>query len=131
MQQITSSFKAFESVGQLGERLALTFLTKHGLNLISRNWRIPGGEIDLIMTENRKDGGHEMVFVEVKTRKSLYFGAPEDSLVFYKKRALIRTILHYMLRNDIKLGWRLDLVCVLLSSPHRAFIKHYRNILEE
>ena len=38
--------------GKLGEDLALKFLQKKGYNLIRQNYRIPGGEIDLILKKN-------------------------------------------------------------------------------
>ena len=55
---LKNSFK----LGQWGENRAEEFLINQGYRILERNYRIPGGEIDIIAEE--KD---EIVFVEVKT----------------------------------------------------------------
>lgn len=62
-------------LGKWGEQKASEFLARKGMVLLQRNFQIREGEIDLVM----EDSG-TLVFVEVKTRASLRFGAPEDSL---------------------------------------------------
>ena len=61
--------------GKIGEDLAAKYLERNGLRIIERNYRFERGEIDLIAEE-----GEELVFVEVKTRRSNAFGAPEDAV---------------------------------------------------
>ena len=69
--------------GEWGEQLAARFLEDKGLRILERNWRFSRAEIDLIAEE-----GEVLVFVEVKTRTSDYFGPPER-FVSARKRQLL------------------------------------------
>jgi len=55
--------------------LAAQFLTDLGYKIIDRQYRTRFGEIDLVAQD-----GHELVFVEVKTRTNLEFGHPEEAV---------------------------------------------------
>jgi putative endonuclease len=118
-------FKAKHQTGRLGESLAEKFLTAKGFSLIGKNFRIPGGEIDLIF---KHDGS--LVFVEVKTRRSDNFGPPEDGFNFRQKQKLLRAIYTYNQSCDYHGLWRLDLIAITIFRSNRAEIKHYKNILE-
>ena len=72
--------------GRSGEDLALRFLQKRGLKLIEKNFRGQAGEIDIVMRDKR-----EIVFVEVKTRRTRVFGQPEEAVNYRKKLHLART----------------------------------------
>src|SRR5207249_1147092 len=63
-------------LGRRGEKLAARFLRAHGYKILRRNFRAPrGGEVDIVCRE--KDA---LVFVEVKTRSTIYFGAPAEAV---------------------------------------------------
>jgi putative endonuclease len=64
-----------KNLGRWGEDQALAYLISKGLVLLQRNFRVVVGELDLIM-----DDSGILVFVEVKTRRSLNFGAPEEGI---------------------------------------------------
>jgi len=66
--------------GIIGEDLAARYLERIGLRIIERNYRFEGGEIDIIAEE-----GEEVVFVEVKSRRSNAFGTPEDAVTEEKQ----------------------------------------------
>ncbi len=51
------------TIGSLGERLAAEHLTRSGYEIVERNFRTRGGELDLVVSE-----GRWLVFCEVKTR---------------------------------------------------------------
>ena len=70
-------------VGAWGENLAADYLIAHGYELVARNARTEAGEIDLIA---RKDG--LLSFVEVKTRRSDRFGAPEEAITPVKQQRM-------------------------------------------
>ena len=58
--------------GELGEQLATKRLRFDGLKPLYRNFRAPkGGEVDIVCRD-----GDFLVFVEVKTRRSVEFGRP-------------------------------------------------------
>ncbi|MBU0667516.1 YraN family protein [Patescibacteria group bacterium] len=113
--------------GGLGEALALKYLLQKGYGLIKKNHFIRGGEIDLIL---KKDG--ILVFVEVKTRRSTAFGAPEGALTPLKKQKLLRAIRTYLMSHpglaEHAIGpWRCDLIAIEIKGG-TAQIKHFTNI---
>ena len=64
-----------QATGQLGESLAGDFLVTKGFRILERNWRYKHWEVDLIAAKNNK-----LHFIEVKTRNSMRFGKPEESI---------------------------------------------------
>lgn len=70
--------------GAAGEELAAKFLQKNGLRIIERNFRVKGGEIDLICGD-----GDAVVFVEVRVRSSDDFGGAAASITPTKQRRLV------------------------------------------
>ena len=72
--------------GETWETLACQFLMKHGLKLVTRNFRIPYGEVDLIMRD-----GTTLVFVEVKYRSCERYGSPLE-VVTKRKQEKIKLV---------------------------------------
>ncbi|MBW8048982.1 MAG: YraN family protein [Cytophagales bacterium] len=70
--------------GKKGEDLAVQFLQKNGYEILKRNYRYKRAEIDIIA---QKEG--LLIFVEVKARKRIDFGYPEEA-VNEKKVELIQ-----------------------------------------
>ena len=79
------------ATGKRGEDLAAAFLAENGYRILARNWRCSLGEIDIIAAE-----GTELVFVEVKSRTSDLFGAPELSVNPRKQKKLASLALCYI-----------------------------------
>ncbi len=79
------------NAGLAAEKLAATFLTNHGLKLVTQNYHCRFGEIDLIMQEAKT-----LVFVEVKLRSSSQFGGAAASITPQKQQKLILTAQHYL-----------------------------------
>ena len=77
--------------GDAGEELALEYFLKRGFTLIDRNWNCRLGELDLILHK-----GETLHFVEVKTRHTLTYGYPEESITGKKLRHLARAIELYL-----------------------------------
>lgn len=98
-------------VGKSGEDLASNFLQKQGYKIIERNFRIRGGEIDIIAID-----GDALVFVEVKTRSSHRFGLPQESINYYKIKFLQRAAKFYRRNRQDKIKLpnleRIDVVTV-------------------
>jgi putative endonuclease len=110
------------AVGKYGEDLAVTFLLKLGYKIIDRNFRIRGGEIDIIALD-----GSIVVYVEVKTRSTHQFGTPEESITFYKLRFLERASKFYRSsHNNLPQQERIDVVAIDLSEskPQIKLIKN-------
>ena len=76
---------AKDTLGRRGEQLAASYLEGCGYTIADRNWRCPQGEIDIVAWH-----GHELVFVEVKTRSSVAFGHPLEAITAVKLARLRR-----------------------------------------
>ncbi len=98
------------------EDLAAAYLRCHGLALIDKNYRCRRGEIDLVMME-AAPGEEILVFVEVRYRKSLAYGAPEESVTKTKQKRIITAATHYMATtNTLNCTARFDVIAV--TRPH-------------
>jgi len=97
-----------QSLGSWGELLAEAYLKDKGLNCIGRNIRTHHGEIDLVMTD-----GETIVFIEVKTRTSLDFGTPEESITKKKRERMIHSATEWMQSHPEWGGdFRIDVVAI-------------------
>lgn len=64
-----------QNKGNKGEELAVAYLLSKGYSILERNWRFRHWEVDIISAKNRF-----LYFIEVKTRHSLRYGRPEESI---------------------------------------------------
>ena len=97
--------------GLLGEKLARDFLKKGGYEILDTNYRTPDGEVDIIA--RHKD---TLVFIEVRTKKSLTFGIPEESITDTKMEKLRLVAEHYrQTHQDLPAAWRIDVVAVVMD----------------
>ena len=95
-------------LGIHGERVAEERLEGLGYRILDRNWNWPGGELDLVAEQNG-----EIVFVEVKARRSQTFGSPEESITRAKREKLIQTAYAYLgSANRKDSPWRIDVVAI-------------------
>lgn len=109
-------------IGKFGEDLACIYLKKLGYKIVERNFRIRGGEIDIIAKD-----GEILVYVEVKTRTSRKFGLPEEAVGFHKIKFLERAAKFYRVsKNNLPDLERIDVVAVDLSEkePNIKLIKN-------
>jgi putative endonuclease len=95
--------------GAWAEDLAVTHLESHGLEVLARNYRIRGGEIDIVMRDQSV-----IVFVEVKQRSSTAFGGALEAVTVPKMNLLRRAALHYLVNelHSDDLPCRFDLLLV-------------------
>jgi putative endonuclease len=106
---INNLFKRDE--GRRGEDIAADYLRKLGFQIIDRNFRIRGGEIDIIALD-----GDTLVFIEVKTRSSNEFGTPLEAISYFKLKSLIKTAQFYKVKHPhLPESMRIDAVAVILS----------------
>ncbi|ULH14910.1 YraN family protein [Deinococcus sp. KNUC1210] len=81
--------------GADAEDRALGYLLDSGHTLLARNYRIPGGEIDLVT----QDAGGLLVFSEVRQRRSTHYGSAAESVTPRKLALMQRAALAYLLRE--------------------------------
>jgi putative endonuclease len=97
--------------GDAAEDVALAYLLKAGLELLTRNYRTPGrggGEIDLVM--KAKDG--TVVFIEVRSRMSAGYGGAGASIGAVKQQRVILAARHYLMRWPAPPPCRFDAVLI-------------------
>jgi putative endonuclease len=100
-----------QKVGKLGEKAAQKLLKKRGYRIRETSFRCRHGEIDIIA--HQRDC---LVFVEVRTKSSLEFGTPEESITQTKKERLIASALTYTsTHGNLPSLWRIDVVAVELD----------------
>jgi len=83
-------------VGTKHENVAVEFLKQKGLSLVSRNYRLRDGEIDLIM----RDRGY-LVFIEVKFRRNSNFAAILEQIDQRQLKRIRRSAQLFMLQHGI------------------------------
>ena len=109
MSRLAEDSKAF---GAIGEELACQLLRRGGYKILLRNYTCSLGEIDLIARE--KD---VLVFVEVKSRRSLSAGEPVESVTYHKRAQIIRCANYYLSRFNLHdRPCRFDVVSVKMDS---------------
>ena len=114
--------------GILGEKLARDFLQKRGYHIVETNYRCSEGEIDIIA--RHKDC---LVFVEVRTKRSLQFGSPEESITPTKKGRLMAVAAQYQQTHDnLPPQCRIDVMAVELNQNGKpSRIEHIENAVSE
>lgn len=110
-------------LGKKGEELAVEYLLKEGYKILDRNWTFQKAEIDIIAQKESI-----LAIVEVKTRSSLDFGAPQDFVKPKKIQLLIKAVNAYI--NDREkdfcddLNIRFDIIAVHKNGESFA-IEHF------
>ncbi len=108
---------ARRSLGAAGEDAVAEWYAERGFELIDRNWRVRGGEIDLIVSD-----GRVLVFCEVKTRTSDRFGTGLDAVTPTKQARLRRLGVQWLAASERP--WRgpirFDVVALLVRPDGTA-----------
>jgi len=94
----------------MGEDLAARALAERGYRILERNYRFERGEVDIIAMD-----GEELVFVEVKTRETDAFGAPEESITPFKEEQLKKVAEGFIFERHLEgQTCRFDVVAITL-----------------
>lgn len=106
--------------GLFAEDLVLKYLQGEGLQLVTQNYRLKMGEIDLIMRE-----GEILVFVEVRARESFEDIHPFETVTKAKQGRIIATAKHYLWTHELfdRCPCRFDVVAVNLSTLGIEWVK--------
>jgi putative endonuclease len=113
------------TTGKEGEKIAADFLKKNGYRIKEINFRCGLGEIDIIAQEKG-----ELVFIEVKTRKSRELGYPEQAVGTRKQKKMSQLALWYLHKKNITdAGTRFDVVAITIL-PSGTEIKLIKNAFD-
>jgi len=115
MNWLKTIWKNNTEKGQYYERQAESFLKKHGLKPISRNYWCKLGEIDLIMQDQQT-----LVFIEVKYRSSQQYGGALYALTSTKKSKLKKAIQYYIQDHQLQNNpLRVDFIAINGQNPYQ------------
>ncbi|MCU0236871.1 MAG: YraN family protein [Acidobacteria bacterium] len=115
-----------KAIGMNGEQAAAAFLKNKGYKIIQPNYRVAGAEVDLVASI-----GDILCFIEVKTRKTSDFGAPEAFVTRPKQLKIIRAARFFSARKPYRdYRVRFDVVSVLRRSDDFV-CDHLENAFED
>ncbi len=120
MKQYTS-----RELFKLGEDIATKHLLSCGYTLVCRNYRKPGGEIDIIVEKNQR-----LIFCEVKTRTSHSLDLALASVSYRKQQKITQTALLYINDNPQYSNYlfRFDVLVLFYSANTETFsVKHFED----
>lgn len=120
---------ATKILGRLGEELAARFLEQKGFRLVAANFIVPVGrnrrgalvnaEIDLIAYD-----GETLCFIEVKTRSSAEFAAPEAAVNLRKQRQIVRAARAYREFFGVQKSlFRYDVIGIVMTAQQKPKIE--------
>lgn len=122
--------RAKDAVGRYGERVAARHLAQRGMELLDRNWRGQGGELDLLARD-----GDVLVVVEVKTRRGTAFGHPAEAVTPAKLERIRRLAGQWLAARARVPGGRrfaevrVDVVAVVVPRAGAAEVEHLVGVL--
>ncbi len=96
--------------GNKGEDLAEDYLKKHGYTIMHRNWRFKNWEVDIIASK-----GKFLHFMEVKTRTTLQYGRPEESISAKKMANLMNAAEEYQYQHPEWKFIQFDVLAITLQ----------------
>ncbi len=109
-------------IGFFGEDAVCGYLIRQGYEIAERNYRIKGGEIDIIAVNNEF-----IAFVEVKTRKRNSMVSGFDAVNKRKKSLIIKTAMDFCMKNPSNLQPRFDIAQVIISGSRVLSIDYIQN----
>jgi len=123
-KSITRTPTPRQQIGRRGEELAARFLIQRGYEVVERNWRCGRWEADIIV---QKKG--EVRIVEVKTRRSMQVGFPEESVTGVKFDRLWNLALIYAERKGISDdALHVDVITIDVNTKGRATLRYLADV---
>ncbi|HZN69291.1 MAG TPA: YraN family protein [Tepidisphaeraceae bacterium] len=119
-----------DTLGDRGENVAARYLRNQGMRIITRNFRCPLGEIDIVARD-----GNTLVFCEVKTRSYEDQGVdgvtPEDQVNSIKRHQITKAARYYLSRyGTVQPPARFDVVAVVWPNNRDPLIRHTPSAFE-
>jgi len=111
-------------LAKFGEDIATKYLKHNDYKILERNYHSVYGEIDIICQK-----AAQLIFVEVKTRRSNKYGSPLEAITESKKQKIIKASYEYIADRDLELPMRYDVITIkyIPSDDNYAF-KHMKNV---
>lgn len=111
------------NIGREGENFAAQFLEEKGWLIIDRNYFFEKAEVDLVATD-----GTFIIFVEVKTRSSTYFGNPEEFVTPAKEKNIKKAAEAWTYERKMETALvRFDIISVVKKPGYGPEIRHFED----
>ena len=107
-----------QAQGAAAEEQAARFLAERGLRVIERNFRVRGGELDLICQD-----GPTVVFVEVRLRRRIDYGGAAASITAAKQAKLVMAARHWLARHGQYSDRSCRFDCVLMDGNNIEWLR--------
>ena len=115
-----------QAFGQSAENMAEQMLREKGYRILERNFRVAGGELDLIA-----DDQGILVFIEVKARRGQYFGGAAYAITTRKKQQIIKLASYYLSQHGLtNQHCRFDAILVVGTNEHSLQLTHIEQAFE-
>jgi len=109
-----------QELARSGEDAAVALLVERGYEIVGRNIRMPGGEIDVVARD-----GATIVFVEVKARQSHRYGSAVGAVDARKRRTLRKLAAEWLQLFAPRAYARFDVV-----AADGARLAHYQDAFQ-
>lgn len=109
-------------IGHRGENQAIRYLEDLGWEILARNWRSGRREIDIIARD-----GDQLVFLEVKTRRSILRGHPIEYIDARKQEFMVEAATQYLAQAGWDGEFRFDLIGIVDHPQPPTEITHVRD----
>ncbi len=116
-----------KDLGDIGEQAACDYLKKKGYAIVERNFRVKGGEIDIVARKQK-----QLFFIEVKFRSSLKFGLPEEFVSLAKLKRIDRAIRVYFAMHHMSMDatpFCVEIVAIEKGLDGNLSTRHIQNIV--
>jgi len=110
-------------LGKDGEQMAADYLRSLGYHIEAERWKLHHLELDLVAIDRESN---EIVFVEVKTRKSPIFGSPEEAVDSKKIRHTVNAADAYIKQHGVTQDWRFDIIAIIDDGKSAPQITHFK-----
>lgn len=110
--------------GAEGENIALKYLQNKGMILIEHNFRWRGGEIDLIMNDDKT-----LVFIEVRIKSTTNHGSPLETINYKKRRQIEKCARYYLATKkiDCNIFCRFDVLGIISKGNQQPIVEYVPN----
>jgi putative endonuclease len=124
LQSQSFTMASHNELGKWGEHQAQRYLLLHGYHILDVDWHLGHRDLDIVA---EKLGF--IIFVEVKTRSTDQFMAPEEAVNKEKIRNLLTSANAYLNKYKIDKPCQFDIIAIV-GNPENFHIEHHKDAFD-
>ncbi len=115
-------------LGHWGEQLAANYLESKGWYIRHKDWRYNHKDIDIVCIDEDMT---TLLIVEVKTRSTDIWGAPDEAIDLEKRKNIIQAAAAYIHMYNLEhLNLRYDSISII-GTPQTSYkLEHKENVID-